>query len=89
VGVNMDNNSKKEIEQETYKCQICNRELKNPVDAMTHYLDHGSNALTAINSLIKEQRTGNVSIEDKARVLADSKKHNLKEQEAMVAEEVK
>jgi hypothetical protein len=60
-------------ENKTYKCQICNKETRNSVDAMTHYIDHGSSALEAINELIKEQRTGSVSVGDKARIALEQK----------------
>ena len=62
-----------EIKVESYKCQICNKEAKNSVDAITHYLDHGSSALNAVNALIKDQRTGSVTTEDRARVLNNNK----------------
>ncbi|MGD0728761.1 MAG: hypothetical protein ABR981_01660 [Candidatus Micrarchaeaceae archaeon] len=61
----MNNN---EMKEESYKCQICGKEAKNSVDAITHYLDHGSSALNAVNALIKDQRTGSVTTEDRARV---------------------
>ncbi len=50
----------------TYKCQICNKETKNSVDAITHLLDHGSSALEAVNALIKDQKIGRVSTADRA-----------------------
>lgn len=49
----------------TYICQICGKEAKNSVDAVTHYLDHGSSALEAVNALIKDQKSGRVTKEDK------------------------
>gem|GEM_PF-5836993 len=52
---------------DTYKCQICNRESKNSVDAITHLLDHGSSALEAINALIRDQKVGRVLTSDRAR----------------------
>jgi hypothetical protein len=70
MGVYMDN----EIKGETYKCQICNKEAKNAVDAITHYLDHGSAALNAVNAMIKDQRTGAVSTEDRSRIAATAAK---------------
>jgi hypothetical protein len=45
----------------TYKCHICNKETNSSVDAMTHLIDHVSSALEAINTLIKDQKTGKVS----------------------------
>ncbi len=60
-------------ENKNYKCQICNKETANPVDAMTHYLDHGSTALAAVNAMIKDQRTGSVTTEDRARISAENK----------------
>lgn len=56
---------------ESYTCQICKRENKNSIDAVTHYLDHGQSALTAINALIKDQKSGSVTVTDKARVDAE------------------
>ena len=56
-----------------YKCQICNKETKNPVDTMTHYLDHGSTALAAVNAMIKDQRSGSVTTEDRARISDEAK----------------
>jgi hypothetical protein len=76
-GVNMNNEIKNKgmdgIEEKTYKCQICSRETKNSVDAMTHYIDHGSSALEAVNALIKDQKIGRVSVEDKARISVEDK----------------
>ena len=70
----MNNEMNDERKMETYKCQICNKDAKNPVDAITHYLDHGSSALNAVNALIKDQRTGAVSVEDRARIAATAAK---------------
>jgi hypothetical protein len=77
----MNNEIKKD---ETYKCQICNKETKNSVDAVTHYIDHASGAMGAINDLIKDQRTGNVSTGDRARISA-ADKTNVQKDKAIVA----
>lgn len=74
--MNNDNMKSKEIESsedKIYKCQICNKETVNPVDAMTHYLDHGSTALAAVNAMIKEQRTGSVTTEDRTRITEENR----------------
>jgi hypothetical protein len=60
-------------DDKTYKCQICGKDTGNSVDAMTHYLDHGSSALEAVNSLIKDQKIGNVSTEGKQKAYADDR----------------
>jgi hypothetical protein len=64
----------------TYKCQICNRETKSSVDAITHLLDHGSSALNAINALIKDQKVGRVSTEERA---SDGKMASAKKNKKM------
>lgn len=61
-------NDEKKVE--SYTCQICSKNTTNSVDAVTHYLDHGSSALNAINTIIKNQRTGSVTPADTARVEA-------------------
>lgn len=66
----------KEIEvkdDKTYKCQICNKEAKDPVEAMTHYLHHGSTALAAVTAMIEDQRTGNITTEDKVRITEENR----------------
>lgn len=60
-------------ENKSYKCQICNKEAKDPVEAMTHYLHHGSTALAAVTAMIEDQRTGSVTSEDKTRIAEASK----------------
>jgi hypothetical protein len=84
----MNNEIKTDVKEEnkSYKCQICNKEVSNPVDAMTHYIDHGSSALAAINALIKDQKIGRVSIEDRARITTTDKSKTSKETEAMTAQ---
>jgi hypothetical protein len=67
----MNNDTKNE--NKTYKCQICNKEANDPVDAMTHYLHHGSTALAAVTAMIEDQRSGSVTAEDKARISDASK----------------
>ncbi len=67
-------------ENKTYICQICGKEAKNTVDTMAHYLDHGSTALEAVTAMIKEQRTGGVTIEDRARI---------KDENSMVSQKLK
>lgn len=57
----------KPTKEGTYKCQICGKEEKDPVMATTHMLDHGSSALESVSSMIKEQKEGRVSKEDRAR----------------------
>ena len=47
------------------ECQICGRKANNPVDAMTHLLDHGSSAMEGISRLIKDQKEGRVSKTDR------------------------
>ncbi len=56
-----------EKHSDVYKCQICNKESKNSIDAITHMLDHGSSALEAITALIKDQKVGRVLTSDRAR----------------------
>jgi hypothetical protein len=70
----MNNETKDDKKEESYKCQICNKETKNSVDAITHYLDHGSAALNSVNAMIKDQRTGAVSPEDRSRIAATAAK---------------
>jgi hypothetical protein len=65
------NNEKNE--DKNYKCQICNKESRDPIDAMTHYLHHGSTALAAVTAMIEDQRAGSVTVEDKARISAEGK----------------
>lgn len=62
-----------EIKPETYKCQICNKETTNSVDAVTHYMDHATSAMGAINALIKDQRTGMPSASEKTKIIAEDK----------------
>lgn len=50
-----------EKKQEIYVCKICNKHNQDSADALTHYLDHGSSGLNAINSMIKDQRTGSLT----------------------------
>ncbi len=70
----MNDEIKNETKTESYKCQICNKEIRNPVDTITHYLDHGSAALNSVNTMIKDQRTGAVSVEDRSRIAAAAAK---------------
>ena len=60
-------------EIKNYKCQICNKESKDPIDAMTHYLHHGSTALASVTAMIEDQRTGSVTTEDKARISEEAR----------------
>lgn len=69
----MSNEIMGETKNTTYKCQICSKETKNTVDAMAHYLDHGSTALEAVTAMIKEQRTGGVTNEDRARITEENR----------------
>ncbi len=71
-GVNMNNNMETK-ELETYKCQICGKDSKDSIDAMTHYLHHGSTALAAVTAMIEEQRTGSVTAEDKTRITEENR----------------
>lgn len=49
----------------SYHCQICQKQTANSVDAVTHLLDHGTSALEAVNALIKDQKIGRVSTQDR------------------------
>ncbi len=74
VSMNMNNNTgNKETESQTYKCQICSKDSKDSIDAMTHYLHHGSTALAAVTAMIEEQRTGSVTAEDKSRITEENR----------------
>lgn len=55
-------------EKKTYVCQICNKQATDAVDEISHLLDHGSTALTRVTAMIKEQRSGIVSADDRAKV---------------------
>jgi hypothetical protein len=57
---------KKKLDE--FKCQICGRKSDNPVEAMTHLLDHGSSALESVSKLIKDQKEGRVSKSDRERL---------------------
>jgi hypothetical protein len=52
-------------EGKSYRCHICNKTSKNSVDAITHMIDHSSSALEAINAMIKDQKGGKVSNDDR------------------------
>ncbi|MCL5679908.1 MAG: hypothetical protein M1465_01015 [Candidatus Marsarchaeota archaeon] len=52
---------------DTYKCHICNEEIADPVNLITHMLDHSLSAMESINDLIKDQKLGRVSNSDRTR----------------------
>lgn len=74
--------AKKVIKSQLIQCQICGRKTENPVDAMTHLLDHGASALEGVSKLIKDQKEGKVSKVDRE---SSSKPSSVKEVEVIEA----
>ncbi len=54
-------------EGKNYVCHICGKESKDAVDAMAHLIDHGTSALEEVSDMIKDQKSGKVSAEDRKK----------------------
>ena len=67
----MNNQKASGTEEKMYRCKICNEETSDSVDAITHQLEHSSNALEAISDLMKEQKYGGSSKANISNVSGD------------------
>jgi len=76
VRVSKKSQTKSTKKSNPYKCQICGKISKNSAEAITHLLDHGSSTLKGVSKLVKDQRQGRVSPEDRKKISEEETEKN-------------